>query len=79
MYGLENKPKKEKFQFDLEEELYKNPAKKAKLVKEAKAKIEELKKEMRTGNFSNKEIEKCGALFHAYQALQKVLQKIEKP
>ncbi len=78
MYGLEKKPKKEKFQFDLEEELHKNPKKKEKLLQQVKHKVEEMKKIIRKGG-SSKELEKYGVLFHAYGALHKVVQKIEKP
>lgn len=74
MYGLE-KGQTKKFDFDLEVEIKKNPKRKTEILNDAKKKAEELKtqlkSEKKTSNF-----EELGILLHAYESLDKVLNKI---
>ncbi len=74
MFGLEKK-EKELFEFDLEQELKKNPERKTELKKEAEDAVGEIKSLLRTGtdtcNFDN-----YGVLLHGYSALLKVLTRI---
>ncbi len=77
MFGLEKKEKKKKFQFDLEEEIYNNPDKGRKLIKQAEERMEELKKLLREG-LKEEEFEQFGILLHAYSAMQRVLKRMLK-
>jgi hypothetical protein len=74
MFGLEEK-EKELFEFDLEQELKKNPDKKAELSKEAECAVEEIKSLLRTGIDTN-DFDDYGVLLHGYSALLKTLTRI---
>ncbi|MGE5195909.1 MAG: DUF5398 family protein [Anaerolineae bacterium] len=74
MFGLENKPKKP-FEFDLEEDLRKDPDKARKLLKSVEEKIHEIKALLRQGAQSQ-DFDKFGILLHGYAALQRVLNRI---
>lgn len=74
MFGLEKKPN-EPFQFDLEADLHKDPAKAKALVKEIEDRIGQLKNMLRQGA-DNDDFDEYGVLLHAYAALQRVLKRI---
>lgn len=74
MFGLEKKPQAP-FEFDLEQELKKDPARKQKILKEVEEKIQEIKNVLRQGAGSA-DFDNYGILLHGYAALQKVLNKI---
>lgn len=74
MFGLEKKPRAP-FEFDLEQELRKDPAKARELLKTVETKIQEIKGILRQGAES-KDFDSYGILLHGYAALQKVLTKI---
>lgn len=76
MFGLEKKSKT-LFEFDLESELKKDPAKTQKMLKDVEAKIQELKNLLRQGT-SSADYDKYGALLHGYTALQRVLTRLTK-
>ena len=73
MFGMEKK--KALFEFDLEQELKKNPKKKQELLKEVEGKIQELKTHLREGS-TGKHFDDFGILLHGYNALQKVLNRV---
>lgn len=77
MFGLEKKEKKEKFQFDLEEEIAQDPKRANKIMKTAQDQIEELKKLLRSG-LSEEEFEEYGILLHGYSTLNRVIKRITK-
>ena len=74
MYGLEKKERK-LFEFDLEKDLRKHPAKIKELLKTVEGRIHEIKNALRQGTGSE-DFDKLGVLLHGYAALQKVLTKI---
>lgn len=76
MFGLEKKSQA-LFEFDLETELKKDPAKAQKMLKDVEAKIQELKTMLRQGT-STKDYDNYGALLHGYAALQRVLTRLSK-
>ncbi len=76
MFGLEKEKKKvEKFHFDLEVEIAKNPSKGQELLQLAEKKVEELKTLLRAGG-SNEDFDQYGMLLHGFSALQRVLKKV---
>ncbi len=74
MYGLEKTPKA-LFEFDLEKDLKKDPSKARELSKNAEAKIQEIKNQLRQGT-KGPDLDNLGVLLHGYTALQKVLNRI---
>lgn len=74
MFGLEKKPK-EPFEFDLEADLHKDPAKAKALVKEVEERIGKLKTMLRQGAETD-DFDEYGVLLHAYAALQRVLKRV---
>ncbi len=74
MYDLEKK-KNPLFEFDLEKELKKNPAKVKELLKTTEDCIHEIKSSLRQGT-APEDFDHLGVLLHGYAALQKVLTKI---
>jgi hypothetical protein len=74
MYGLEKNPKP-MFEFDLEQELKKDPSKTQQLIKTAEAKIQEIKSQLREGT-KGPDLDNLGTLLHGYTALQKVLGRL---
>ena len=74
MYGLEKTPKA-MFEFDLEQELKKDPSKIQQLVKTAESKIQEIKNQLREGS-KGPDLDNLGILLHGYTALQKVLNRL---
>lgn len=74
MFGLEKKPK-ELFEFDLEKELKKSPAKAHQILKSVEEKIHEIKGILRQGAASA-EFDHYGVLLHGYVSLQRVLTRI---
>ncbi len=78
MFGLEkDKKQKEKFAFDLEEDLSKHPEKMKALLAKAQARMDELKKLLREGQ-SSEDFDQYGILLHGYAALQRVLKKVAR-
>ena len=77
MFGLENKKPEEPFQFDLEEDLKKDPKKAAELLKVVEERTGKLKNLLREGA-ENEDFDDYGVLLHGYAALEKVLKKISK-
>ncbi len=75
MYGLEKKAN-EKFDFDLEKDLKKNPQRSKEIVDDAEKHVQELKKMLREGH-KGPELEQLGLLLHGYTALQKVIRKVK--
>lgn len=76
MFGLEDKNKKNIFEFDLEKDLKKSQSKKKEIQQEVDTKIMELKKILREGSSNVEEFEKYGVLLRGYAALQKVMTRI---
>lgn len=76
MYGLEKKPG-EKFEFDLEKEIKRDPAQGKKILEKAEHRMQEIKKLLREGA-NEKDFDRLGILLHGYSALQKVLKKVAK-
>ncbi len=74
MYGLEKK-ERGLFEFDLEKDLKKHPAKVKELLKSVDTHIQEIKNSLRQGTGAE-DFDKLGVLLHGYAALQKVLTKI---
>jgi hypothetical protein len=74
MYGLEEK---DKFRFDLEEEIKAEPKKATEMLESVGKKIAELKDVLRKGEKSE-ELDKLGKILHAYIASEKILKKIVK-
>lgn len=74
MFGLEKKPN-EPFEFDLEVDLHKDPAKAKALLKEVNERVGQLKDLLRKGA-DNDDFDEYGVLLHGYAALQKVLKKV---
>lgn len=80
MFGLEKKPEKnkKKFEFDLEKEIYENPARKKNLTKEIEENILQIKDLLRKGVSSDQEFENFGVILRGYAALQKVINRVGK-
>jgi hypothetical protein len=76
MYGLE-KSKDDKFDFDLEIDLKKNPKKQDEIFKKIEENISSIKNQLREGS-DKKELDQLGVLLQGYQAMQKVLKKAVK-
>jgi hypothetical protein len=76
MYGLE-KSKDDKFNFDLEIDLKKNPKRQDEIFKRIDESISRIKNELKKGSDKN-ELDKLGVLLQGYQAMQKVLKKAVK-
>ncbi len=74
MFGLEKKPD-EPFEFDLELDLHKDPAKTKALLKDVEERITELKNLLRQGAETD-DFDDYGVMLHAYAALQRVLKRI---
>lgn len=74
MFGLEKQPK-QPFQFDLEADLHKDPAKAKALLKDIEQRMAELKKLLREGAETD-DFDEYGVLLHAYTAFQRVLKRI---
>ena len=74
MFGLEKKPG-EPFEFDLEMDLHKDPAKAKALLKDVEERIGELKKLLRQGAETD-DFDDYGVMLHAYAALQRVLKRV---
>ncbi len=77
MYGLEEKEKREKFAFDLEKRIKKEPQHLKELLEKAEKRMTEIKKLLREGA-NEKDFDRLGVLLHGYAALQKVLKKAGK-
>ena len=74
MYGLEKGKKPKKFDFDLELEIKKNPARKKELLKNASQNLLEIKSQLRKPNCKNSK--KLSSIAEAYDSLKKVINKI---
>ena len=74
MYGLEKK-QKGAFEFDLEQELKKEPHKAHQLLKKVEERIHEIKGILRQGA-GTEDFDNYGILLHGYAALQKVLTRV---
>jgi hypothetical protein len=77
MFGMEEKGKKERFAFDLEKRLKKEPEHGKEILEKAERRIQEIKKLLREGA-KEKDFDRLGILLHGYAALQKVLRKVSK-
>ncbi len=75
MYGL-GQQKKQKFSFDLEKELKEKPAKKKEILEQVETHVRTLKQKLREGQ-TDQSFDQLGILLHGYDALQKVLKKID--
>lgn len=75
MYGLEPQQKK-KFAFDLEKQIKEQPTKKKELLELVEAQVRTLKQQLREGQ-TDEAFDQLGILLHGYDALQKVLKKID--
>ncbi|NGX56148.1 MAG: hypothetical protein K1060chlam5_00383 [Candidatus Anoxychlamydiales bacterium] len=76
MYGLEGS-KNDKFDFDLEIDLKKNPKRADELLKKTEENIASIKNDLREGA-EKKDLDKLGVLLQGYQAMSKVLKKAIK-
>ena len=76
MYGLEQQKKKKVF-FDLEKEINEKPTRKKELMEQAATRINTLKQQLREGQ-TDSSFDQLGILLHGYNALQKVLKKINR-
>ncbi|MBN2478899.1 MAG: DUF5398 family protein [Parachlamydiales bacterium] len=76
MYGLE-KNSNEKFDFDLEIDIKKNPEKATQILKQIEKNIQSIKENLRKGS-NAKELDKLGVLLQGYKSLEKVLTKVQK-
>lgn len=74
MFGMEKKGKGP-FEFDLEEELKKDPSKTRALLKEIEGNVSDIKTILRSGARSE-DFDNYGILLHGYAALQRVLGRI---
>ncbi len=74
MFGLEKKGRA-LFEFDLEKELKKNPAKIKELLKTVEMQTQEIKTILRGGT-ATENFDHFGVLLHGYGALQRVLTRI---
>lgn len=74
MFGLEKK-EHALFEFDLEKDLKKHPAKAKELLQKVEGRIQEIKTSLRQGAGSE-DFDKLGILLHGFAALQKVLTKV---
>jgi len=74
MYGLEKK-QKGAFEFDLEQDLKKDPNKAKQLLKKVEERIQEIKGILRQGAESA-DFDNYGVLLHGYAALQKILTRV---
>ena len=74
MFDLEKKPN-EPFEFDLEADLHKDPAKAKALLKDVEERIGELKNLLRQGAETD-DFDDYGVMLHAYAALQRVLKRV---
>lgn len=74
MFGLEKKPQGP-FEFDLEQDLKKDPAKTKELLKQIEQRMQEIKGQLREGS-AQEDFDQYGILLHGYAALQKVLTKV---
>jgi hypothetical protein len=72
MYGLE---KSKKFDFDLETEIKQKPKRRTEILNDAKKKAEEIKNQLKSPKKPSN-FEELGLLLNAYEALDKVLNKI---
>lgn len=78
MYGLEKKKTPEKFDFGLEDDIKKNPAKGKELLVKINKNIHDIRQLLREGKNSQQELDDLGVLLHGYSAMEKVLTKVVK-
>jgi hypothetical protein len=76
MFGLEKSPR-EKFDFDLEIDIKENPKKTKELLNKIESNINKIKQTLKKGS-SGEDLKKLGNLLQGYQALLKVLKRIQK-
>ncbi|MEM8628970.1 MAG: DUF5398 family protein [Chlamydiota bacterium] len=78
MFGLEKEKKKPtKFQFDLEVEIAKNPTKAKEITSLCEQKVDQIKAKLKSGTHPDS-FEPLGILIHGYNAMKRVVKKIEK-
>ena len=77
MFGLKKDKKKHPFEFDLEKDLRQDSKKRTKVIDDISHRKQELKTLLREGAKSN-EFEECGLLLQGYEALERVIDCIEK-
>lgn len=78
MFGLEKKEKKiEKFRFDLEVEIEENPDRAQEIIDLCKKKVDAIKSLLKSGA-DPKNFDQLGILIHGYNALMRVIKKIQK-
>jgi len=76
MFGMESKADKNKFDFDLEREIKKDPANGKKIIENVGTRIQEIKTHLREGKQESKELDELGVILHGYTALKKVLSRV---
>lgn len=74
MFGLEKK-ERALFEFELEQDLRKDPLKAKELLKKVETRVQSIKSALRQGAESE-DFEKLGALLQGYTGLQRVLTRI---
>ena len=76
MYGLD-KPDKDKFLFDMEDEFKKDPNKKKDFLSKIEKTILNIKETLKKGS-DKKSLDDLGILLSGYQAAEKVVKRMEK-
>lgn len=76
MYGLE-KDQPNRFKFDLEQEIIKEPNRAKELIKKVEENIHAIKAKLKSGS-SGKEQEELKALLEGYIAVERVLKRVKK-
>ena len=76
MYGLE-KNADEKFDFDLEVDIKKNPEQANQILKQIEKNIASIKDNLRKGA-KTKELDDLGVMLQGYKSLEKVIKKVQK-
>ncbi len=77
MFGLEKEKQQDFFQFDLERDLKNDKKMSKEMQANIDKEIQHLKKVLREGSQAE-DFEKLGLVLHAYNALNKVVQRIVK-
>lgn len=78
MYGLEKEKQKKGFEYDLEQEITQKPTRAKEIIAKAKEKEQEIKNTLRAGAAKGAEFDQLGDILHAYSALERVINRINK-
>jgi hypothetical protein len=76
MFGMGSSENKNKFDFDLEREIKKEPVKGKKMIEKVGTRIQEIKNHLREGKSASQEMDELGVILHGYTALKKVLSRV---